>query len=97
MSEMMTDEPHVVSDGLDPQLVAKVVAILYDVLDFEPTGLDDELPDIADKSITTINLLVAISDDLRADVPLDALMRVRTVRDLADLVAAHRPRRRVRS
>lgn len=82
--------------GLDPALVERLCRILRDVQGVWTGGLDDPLPSLTDRSITTLNLLVAIDDDLRVEVPLEAVYDVKTLRDLAEAVAAQPAYRGVR-
>jgi acyl carrier protein len=74
--------------GLDPALAERLRRILRDVQGVWPAGLDDPLPSLTDRSITMLNLLVAIDDDLRVEVPLDVVYDVKTLRELAEAVAA---------
>jgi len=82
--------------GLDPALVERLRRILRQVQGVWPEQLDEPLPDLADRSITMLNLIVAIDDDLRVDVPLEVVFTVKTLRDLAEAVAAQPSYRGVR-
>jgi hypothetical protein len=73
--------------GLDPALVERLRRILRDVQGIWPGALDDPLPSLTDRSITMLNHLVAIDDDLRVEVPLEIVYDVKTLRDLAEAVA----------
>lgn len=72
----------------DPALLERLRRILRQVQGVWPEDLDEPLPDLADRSITMLNLIVAIDDDLRVDVPLEVVFTVKTLRDLAEAVAA---------
>ena len=74
--------------GLDPALVERLRRILRQVQGVCPEELDEPLPDLAHRSITMLNLIVAIDDDLRADVPIEEVFTVKTLRDLAEAVTA---------
>lgn len=80
----------------DPALLDRLRRILRQVQGVWPEELDEPLPDLADRSITMLNLIVAIDDDLRVDVPLEVLFTVKTLRDLADAVVAQPSYRGVR-
>ena len=82
--------------GLDPALVERLRRILRQVQGVWPEELDEPLPDLADRSITMLNLIVAIDDDLRVDVPLEVVFTVKTLRDLAEAVTAQPSYRGVR-
>ncbi|HEU5333379.1 MAG TPA: acyl carrier protein [Actinocrinis sp.] len=95
-SAALDGDPRDELGGLDPALVERLRRILRQVQGIWPEQLDDPLPDLADRSITMLNLIDAIDDDLRVDVPLDVVFSVKTLRDLAEAVAAQPCYRSVR-
>lgn len=75
-------------DDVDPALVERLRRILREVQGCWPGGLDENLPSLTDRSITMVNLIIAIEDELRVEVPLEVFYEAKTLRELTEAVAA---------
>ena len=80
--------PDASRDGVDPELLERLGTILRDVQGRRPEGPDEALPNITDRSITMVNLIIALEEQLRVEVPLEVFYEVGTLRELAEAVAA---------
>ncbi len=97
MPDTLASGQHLDDDQLDPALIKRLQQILQDVLGVESVTLDDTLPDLVNRSILILNLIVAIQDDLGAAVPVEVFFDATTVRGLAGLIAASRAAQETRS
>jgi acyl carrier protein len=71
----------------------KVIEIIARVTRKEPDGIKPEQQLVADLAIDSpkaLELLCALEDDLKIEVPEDAVARINTVADILALVAACR-------
>jgi acyl carrier protein len=84
-------------DQLDPVLIKRLQQIVQDVLGLESVAPEETLPDLVNRSIMILNLIVAIQDDLGAAVPVEVFFDATTVRGLASFIAASRAGQETRS
>jgi len=90
MPDTLAGSQQLNDDQLDPVLIQRLRQIMRDVLGIESMALDDALPDLVDRSIMILNLVVAISDDLAAEVPIETFFDQVTLRGLASCIAGSR-------
>jgi acyl carrier protein len=90
MSDALANGQQLNDDQLDPALIQRLQQIVRDVLGIESMTLDDALPDLVNRSIMILNLVVAIKDDLGAEIPIEIFFDHTTLRGLAGFVAGSR-------
>lgn len=97
MSDALAESEQLDDDQLDPALIRRLRQIVRDVLGLESMALDDALPDLVDRSIMILNLIVAINDDLGAEIPIEIFFDRTTLRGLASFIACSRAGQETRS
>jgi acyl carrier protein len=87
MSDTLAENRQFNDDQLDPALIRRLQQIIRDVLGIEPMAPDDALPDLVNRSIMILNLVVAVKDDLGAEIPIEIFFDHTTLRGLASFIA----------
>ena len=90
MSDTLAGGQQLTGDELDPALIRRLQQIVRDVLGIASIAPDDTLPDLVNRSIMILNLVVAVKDDLGAEIPIEIFFDPITLRGLASVIARSR-------